>query len=130
MLNRVILFLIIYLCNASFVFAKLKTGTYSIEVLMVSLDGIPITNQKFILDNDTLITDSEGKLLISMAWHTDFCKGYKVRKCNNLMNAKYIVFSFYGNKAFVKNKWKKYGFRQNGKKTQSVTIQWPILIKQ
>ncbi len=122
-------FLLIYILGFTPSFYSITLppgGKYILHGTMLSLDGHRIANEKFICDNDTILTDSIGNFKVEISWQHFYCKGYKIKKCNDLINGDFIVFKYKSSNNFVKNKWKKYGLREH-KSIYKVNIYWPIL---
>lgn len=107
-------------------------GKYIIAGTMLQKStGIPIANAMFVINGDTLWTDSFGKFNYTMKWSTACPSGQtraSVRRLNNKFNPKTIPLTYVYNKSTVriKNKWKKYGLgdMRGETETYSLTLYW------
>jgi len=100
--------------------------SYTIEGIMLTMDGTPIPNDTFLLynHNQKVITNADGKFSIEISISSGNDRGYKTRKHENMVNAKYLVFMYSTHYlAFVKNKWRKY---INKEKPYMVKVYWPV----
>jgi hypothetical protein len=126
-------FFFVLLCLASLGSkAKGGYGKYIIAGTMLEKSTAkPIANAMFVINNDTLWTDSLGKFNYPMIWATACPSGEtraSVRRLNRKFNPKNIsiVYVYNADKAKIRNRWKKYGLGDmNGKtETYSVTLYW------
>lgn len=124
----IILFLLISFFNAH---AKGIEGEYIIAIQMLDkTTEKPLCNKIFLLNGDTLKTDEMGKLTYKISWSLacgyglNFLENYRESKA---MNPKYLKCISDASEQKIKNKWRKYGVRQESKdlqKSYSIKLYW------
>jgi len=111
----ILMFLFAHAAHAS----KGKSGSYTIKFIMLDRKTeLPIQDGIFIINNDTLKTDSQGAILYVFKWQT-ICpslvqgplRRMKIRKINRKWNNS-IVLNYSGHAVnTIRSCWRHYGLR-------------------
>jgi len=118
---------LLLLCITINLYSRPRSGVYYIEGVLLSLDGRTMKSEKVIYGNDTLVTDSSGKFTIKITWVYDDCRGYKKKKCNNLINGTHVFIIARGKHIYIKNKWRKYGLKRKGNSKYKIKVVTPLV---
>ena len=107
-----------------FVFGQKKSralfSSYSVKVKMLDINKEPIINKMFVVNNDSIYSDSSGII--------DFKRGYAVvshlsLKNNKILNGLYIYVRMNNYEGFIRNKWNKYN---QSDKEYNTSLIWAI----
>jgi len=130
--GRVILLLVIYsVCLFSFNLRP-RFSAYEVKGRMFNtVTKKTISNSLFLVNSDSVFTDSLGFYECSIGYVSGLCRGgltrLQIKKLEALINRTHIDFQYKGQKIFVKNKWKKYGLKNNNAKkpkVHKVSLKW------
>jgi|GEM_PF-1741459 hypothetical protein len=142
MINKFLILTLIFLFSLKSYSREFPTnGEYILVIKIQTIDGTPIKNHKIIYENDIYQTDSLGLVSIkvewiyyknismNIRWFFDRLKKCQYRrKVNNINNGKYIYFKDFENNNiyFIKNKWRKYGLKNEKNKSYRIEVEFPI----
>ncbi|MFM2388292.1 MAG: hypothetical protein RL660_3049 [Bacteroidota bacterium] len=117
--------------TASSAAAKGVAGIYHVIFKMQDKISLkPICNAMFVVGDDTIFTDAQGRAEIDIIWRT-VCpfrlSRRQQKRASDQLNGKYLYVIYNAQVQTVANKWREYGLGQarlDAKKAYCVTMLW------
>jgi hypothetical protein len=109
---------LLFVCFSSF--SKGSGGYYDLNITLKDrVTGNLLLNEMLIVDTDTFHSDKFGQIKAKINWKTVCPSGIskpQKRKHNRTINSEWIVLQSQNKEIKLRNKWKKYGLRNENER--------------